>query len=99
MNNPWSLYLIRTASGALYCGVSTDVDRRFQEHCSGLSRSARYLRGKGPLQLVFIQQVGSRSLACRLESRVKRLPKNSKEKLVAGELSLVTLSSDLLLTD
>ncbi|WP_305417985.1 GIY-YIG nuclease family protein [Photobacterium leiognathi] len=29
---PWYVYLIRTSSNSLYCGVTTDVERRFDEH-------------------------------------------------------------------
>lgn len=31
----WHLYIIRTAGNTLYTGVTTDVNRRFTEHCSG----------------------------------------------------------------
>ena len=62
-----------------------------QEHETGL-RGAKYLRGRGPLQLVFEQAVGDRSTASSLEHRVKRLDKAAKEALVAGMLSLDDLS-------
>lgn len=83
----WSVYLVRMASGSLYCGISTDVARRFQEHCSG-TKGARALRGKGPLTLVFSQVVGSRSHALKVEYQLKQLPKQEKEKLVMGMRSL-----------
>lgn len=82
----WHLYLVRTAKGALYTGITTDVDRRFAEHESG--RGARALRGKGPLTLVYSGAVGSRSLASRLEWQVKQWPKARKEALVRGEYPL-----------
>ena len=45
------------------------------------------------MRLVFQQAVGSRSLALRLEHRIKRLPKVQKERLVRSRnLSLVTFS-------
>ncbi|GAL03304.1 putative endonuclease containing a URI domain [Photobacterium aphoticum] len=43
----WSVYLIRTAANQLYCGVTTDVARRFSEHQSK-PQGAKYLKGKGP---------------------------------------------------
>jgi len=84
----WFLYLIRVNSGDLYTGVTTDVERRFAEHQAGGKKAARYLRGKGSLQLVYSQQTGSRSAALRAEAAVKRLPKSAKEQLVAGALTL-----------
>lgn len=86
--NEWSLYLVRTRSGSLYCGISKDVRRRFQEHCGGGVRAARALRGRGPLTLVYQQKVGDQGTALRLERRVKKLPKVQKEKLVRGEAEL-----------
>ncbi len=89
----WSVYLVRCRDGTLYTGIATDVARRFAEHRKNGGKGARYLRGRGPLRLVFQQAVGSRSLALRLEHRIKRLPKVQKERLVRSrDLSLVTLS-------
>lgn len=77
----WSLYLIRTRYNHLYCGITTDVERRFHEHCH-TKQGARALKGKAPLTLVFQQTIGSKSLALTLEARVKRLRKADKEALV-----------------
>ncbi|HGT8905200.1 TPA: DNA damage response exodeoxyribonuclease YhbQ, partial [Escherichia coli] len=48
---PWFLYLIRTADNKLYTGITTDVERRYQQHQSG--KGAKALRGKGELTLAF----------------------------------------------
>ncbi|MGC8122018.1 GIY-YIG nuclease family protein [Marinobacter sp. VGCF2001] len=88
MADCWYLYLVRTGSGSLYTGITTDVDRRFSEHQAGAPRGARSLRGKGPLTLEFRVPVGDRSRASRLEWRVKRWPKSRKEALVLGRVSL-----------
>ena len=84
----WHLYLIRTRSGALYTGITTDVPRRFAEHQAGGPQGAKYLRGRGPLRLVFSQKIGARSEAQRVEMRVKKLPKAAKEALVSGRRAL-----------
>ena len=83
----WHLYLIRCDDGALYTGITTDVQRRLQEHRR--NRGARRLRGRGPLELVFAQAVGDRGLALRLESAVKRWSKARKERLVGGQIRLL----------
>ncbi|MDY6841130.1 MAG: GIY-YIG nuclease family protein [Pseudomonadota bacterium] len=88
MSSDWHLYLLRTASGALYTGISTDVERRFAEHQAGAPKGARSLRGKGPLELVFRAQAGDRSRASRLEWYIKRWPRSRKEALIRGEISL-----------
>ena len=84
----WFVYMIRTARGALYTGITTDVERRFGEHQAGAPRGARSLRGKGPLTLVFQAPAGDRSRASRLEWHIKRWPRPRKEALARGLLSL-----------
>ncbi|QJQ97085.1 GIY-YIG nuclease family protein [Halomonas sp. PA5] len=75
--------MVETAAGALYTGISTDVARRFEEHCHG-RRGARALRGKGPLRLVHEESVGSRGEALRLEAAIKRLTAERKRAWLAA---------------
>jgi putative endonuclease len=80
--NVWSLYLLRGMDGTVYTGIATDVRRRIAEHESGV-RGAKYLRGRGPLSLLYERQVGDRSLATRLELLVKKLSRDEKDNLDA----------------
>jgi len=77
----WHLYLVETAGGALYTGITTDVARRLAEHRAG--RGAKALRGKGPLVLCHQEPVGSHSEALRLEARLKRLTASAKRAWLA----------------
>lgn len=86
----YSLYIVRCADGSLYTGIALDVARRLAEHADG-PRGARYLRGKGPLELVFQQPVGDRGRASHAEYRVKRLDRAAKEALITGQSSLEDL--------
>jgi putative endonuclease len=83
----WQVYIIRTAAGLLYTGISTDPLRRLQEHEWG-KKGARSLRGKGPLQIVFQIAAADRSMASTLEARIKRLSRAQKLLLIGGMLSL-----------
>ncbi|TBR37662.1 GIY-YIG nuclease family protein [Marinomonas agarivorans] len=87
----WSVYLIKTNSNTLYAGVTTDVARRYQEHVSGKQKSARYLRGKGPLTLVWHQEIGHKQLAMSVEYQLKRIKAVDKWRLIHGDISLVDL--------
>lgn len=87
----WSIYMIKTRLGTLYTGATTDVERRFKEHASGTQKSARYLKGKGPLELIWHQVVGTKSQALSLEYRIKKLPKTQKHKLINGQLNVMDL--------
>lgn len=72
----WRLYLIECIDGSLYTGITTDVERRFQEHLDG--KGARYTRSHKPVRLVASCPVGSRAEALRAELALKRLPKDRK---------------------
>ena len=76
----WSIYLLRCGDGSFYTGIATDVSRRIGEHEQG-KRGAKYLRGRGPFELVYQRSVGDRSVATRIEYRIKQLPKIEKENL------------------
>ncbi|WP_318372162.1 GIY-YIG nuclease family protein [Enterobacter sp.] len=90
---PWFLYLIRTADDSLYTGITTDVSRRVTQHQTG--KGAKALRGKGELRLAFAVQVGERSLALKIEYRIKQLTKRQKERLVTNDGSFEALLSSL----
>jgi putative endonuclease len=89
----WSVYLIRAAGDVLYTGIATDVDRRIEEHRTG--RGSKYLRGRGPLVLVYRRRVGDRSLASTVEHRLKRASRITKEALVDAAPSRRQLLRDL----
>jgi len=78
----WHLYLIRCHGGNLYTGITTDVTRRFEEHQESGPKGAKYLRGRGPLELVLSRKIGSKSLALKIERKIKQLTKAQKEKLL-----------------
>jgi putative endonuclease len=87
----WFLYIIRCADNSLYTGITTDLARRFAEHQAQGKKCAKYLRGKAPLELVFQTIAGNKAQASRLELRLKQCSKRTKERLVAGETTLVSL--------
>jgi len=76
----WSVYLLRCGDGSFYTGIATDVSRRVGEHEQG-KRGAKYLRGRGPFEIVYQRPVGSRSVATKIEYRIKRWSRNEKKNL------------------
>ncbi|MEW6751904.1 MAG: GIY-YIG nuclease family protein [Candidatus Latescibacterota bacterium] len=88
MPSTWYLYILRGADSRLYTGIATDVVRRFSEHAAQGRRCARSLRGRLPLELVFVAQVGTRSAAARTEARIRGLPRARKLRLITGQVSL-----------
>lgn len=76
----WCVYMIECDDGSLYTGITTDMARRFREHCQG-KRGARYLRGRAPLGVVFLERGHNRSSALRREAAIKGLLRESKMSL------------------
>jgi putative endonuclease len=97
--NDWSVYILRDESNSLYTGISTDVERRFREHAAGGVRSARYTRSRKQLQMVYSCMIGSRSLASKIEYRLKRSEKSVKESIVKSNCSAKDLLERLDLRD
>ncbi len=77
--------MIRCGDGSLYTGIATDVERRFAEHLAQGPKSAKYLRGRLPLELVYRKEIGTRSEASKEELRIKRLGVKGKVALVEAE--------------
>ncbi|MEH8016294.1 GIY-YIG nuclease family protein [Rheinheimera muenzenbergensis] len=79
----WYLYMVQTAAGTLYTGISTDPQRRLRQHSGELAGGAKALRGKGPLTLVYSQSLSDKSAAAKAEYQLKQLPRSAKLALVA----------------
>ena len=89
-DGPWHVYMIRCRDQSLYTGISNDVARRFEAHKKMGKQGAKYLRGRGPLELVFDKKAGSRSSALKMERMIKKYSKAKKELIVeTGEIDSV----------
>jgi putative endonuclease len=78
----WWVYVLRCADDSLYCGITTDIERRLKEH-NGSSKGAKYTRSRRPVALLFSRSCESRSIATRLELRFKSLQRHQKLKLLS----------------
>ncbi len=82
-----SVYLLRCADDSLYCGWTTDVERRLAAHRSGTG--SRYTRSRRPIELALVITVADRSAALREEARIKRLPRAAKLALIEASVEAV----------
>jgi predicted GIY-YIG superfamily endonuclease len=80
INETWYLYIVRCGDNSLYSGVALDVERRLSEHRAG--KGSKYLRGRGPLQVVYTRSFASKGEALSAEAGVKKLPRHKKELLI-----------------
>ena len=90
----WTVYILRTASGRLYTGITTDLARRVAEHrgarpvrkdggaSRARSRGAKALRGDAPVAVAWSEPAADRASASRREAAIKRLARAEKLVLI-----------------
>jgi len=75
-------YLIKCADGSLYCGITTDVKRRFKEHKIG--KGGNYTRSRGAVKMVYTEKCKNRSIALKREAEIKRLSRPQKLRIISA---------------
>lgn len=81
MEKSWHVYMVECADKTLYSGITTDLERRIQEHNDSV-KGARYTRAKRPVTLVYSEQASDRSSASKREYELKQLSREDKLVLV-----------------
>lgn len=76
-------YILKCGDGSLCTGWTNDIVARLEQHRSG--KGAKYTRGRGPLQLVYLEVHDTKSEAMSREARIKRFTKSEKLKLLTAE--------------
>ena len=77
------VYILRCGDGTLYTGSTSDVERRAAAHNSG--RGAKYTRGRGPVEVVYREELADKSAALRREREIKGLTRAEKLALAARD--------------
>ena len=80
MASNWYLYILRCKDDTLYTGITTDVEKRLEQHRSG--KGAKYTRGRGPLELVYMEEQPDKSAALRREYEIKQMTRQKKLELL-----------------
>jgi putative endonuclease len=87
----WFVYIILATDGQLYTGITTDIQRRWNEHTSGKA-GAKYFRGRAPEMLCFLEAGHTRSTASQREATIKKLNRSKKMELIHNQLHDTTNS-------
>ncbi len=75
------VYMLECADGTLYTGITTDLERRLEEHNSS-DKGAKYTRARRPVNLVYSEKYPDRSSASKREYAIKkRMSKEQKLRL------------------
>ena len=75
------VYLLRCADNSLYCGLTTDLDRRVEEH-NGEKSKSKYTRSRRPVKLIYFEKYKTINQALKREHEIKKMPKIKKESLI-----------------
>ncbi len=81
----WFVYIIETTSGRLYTGITTDIERRFKEHCSS-KKGAKFFRSNTPKEVVYSEAFENRSLASKREWEIKQFSRAKKLELIHSSI-------------
>lgn len=78
MNN--CTYILKCKDGSLYTGWTNNIENRLRMHNEG--RGAKYTRGRGPVELVYIEQFPTKEEAMKREAAIKKLTRKQKLLLI-----------------
>ena len=78
---PAFVYMLRCKDDSLYTGWTNDLQHRLRMH--GAGKGAKYTRGRGPLTLVYAEELADKETALKRECEIKALPRAKKLALCA----------------
>ena len=74
-------YILKCNDNSLYTGWTNYITHRLKMHNEG--KGAKYTRGRGPVELVYLEEFETKQEAMSREAKIKRLTR--KEKLLLIE--------------
>lgn len=87
---PYYFYILRCSDNSLYCGQTSDLEKRVKQHNTDKHKSAKYLRGRLPVKLVYFEEFPTLQQAMKREIQIKKWKKTKKENLIKNNLKLLT---------
>lgn len=82
------VYMLRCEDNSIYTGITTDVERRMEEHFSQNEKCAKYTKNHKAKKLEALWQTENRILASKLEYAIKTRKKEEKEQLISDKKKL-----------
>lgn len=77
-------YILRCADESLYCGWTTNLEKRVDAHNGLITGGAKYTKGRRPVTLVYYESFRQKQEAQSREYAIKRLNKAQKLRLIAS---------------
>ena len=73
-------YILKCNDNSLYTGWTNDITHRLKMHNEG--KGAKYTRGRGPVELVYLEEFETKQEAMSREAKIKRLTRKGKLLLI-----------------
>lgn len=73
--------MLKCSDDTLYTGITTDLDRRLDEHNSS-PKGAKYTRIRRPVELIYSEKTEDKSSASKREYEIKKLSRIQKLELM-----------------
>ena len=80
--------MLRCEDKSVYTGITTNVQRRMEEHFSQGKKCAKYTKYHKAKKLEAVWETEDRIYASKLEYALKTLKKEEKEELICEKLGL-----------
>lgn len=88
ISKDYYVYMIRCEDNSLYTGMTTDLNRRMEEHLERGKKCAKYTSTHCAKKMETAWQTSDRKKASRLEYYIKTLTKVQKEELIKNPKKL-----------
>ena len=87
-------YMLRCEDNSIYTGITTDIERRMNEHSSKGEKCAKYTLRHHAKKMEMVWKSENRVLASKLEYYIKILYKIEKEQLILNSDKLAEFLGD-----
>jgi len=94
MNKYYWVYILQCENNSYYTGYTTDLTKRYKAHLNG--NASKYTRSFKPITIVQSWKITNKSMAMKLENRIKKLSRQNKEKIIANRDLLHTYFNEKL---
>lgn len=86
-NQEHIVYMLKCNDHSLYTGYTTNLEKRLEMHLMG--KGAKYTRGRGPFQVVYVKKFATKKAAMQKEYEIKQLSRKEKLQLIREMLKEV----------
>lgn len=86
------VYILKCKDNTLYTGYTIDLENRLEMHESG--KGAKYTRGRGPFEVMFVEHHSTKEKALQKEYAIKQLSRKEKQHLIRNQSKEVIHNED-----